>query len=204
MPILKTIKSIGLVGLYGRVRDEFFPARDAFDKEHGCDTGGIVHPRRLRVNGKRYQAADPKIFQEAMAHIPGDKSHFAFVDLGCGKGRALILASQYGFENIVGVEQSPKLAAVASRNLKLLDVDAEIVTGDASKFAFPSGPLVCFMYNPFGPAVIRTVCEKLQRRVGPLYVVYVNPMHSEALQNSLALEKVGNGFQYEVWRKVNL
>jgi predicted RNA methylase len=41
-----------------------------------------------------------------------------FVDIGSGKGRALIIAAEYAFKRIIGVEYSPSLATICRRNLE--------------------------------------------------------------------------------------
>lgn len=41
-----------------------------------------------------------------------------FLDYGSGKGRALIMAAQYPFRRILGVEFSPQLSLIASQNIE--------------------------------------------------------------------------------------
>ena len=43
-----------------------------------------------------------------------------FVDIGCGKGRVLIIAATFGFKNVKGIEFSPKLRAFAKKNIKIV------------------------------------------------------------------------------------
>ena len=40
---------------------------------------------------------------------------FAFIDIGSGKGRALLLASQYPFQRILGIELLAELASRGER-----------------------------------------------------------------------------------------
>jgi hypothetical protein len=42
-----------------------------------------------------------------------DPSQFAFVDLGCGKCRTLILAAEHGFRPVIGVELDLPLTGIA-------------------------------------------------------------------------------------------
>jgi len=44
-----------------------------------------------------------------MQAMPIDLSKFTFIDLGAGKGRALLMASDYLFQKIIGVEFMPEL-----------------------------------------------------------------------------------------------
>src|SRR5579872_6214005 len=99
-----------------RLREEFYPERHPFDILTGCDTSGMIHRRRLGPDATDYQPVDPDVFRATMAHIEEDFSQFTFVDIGCGKGRALLLADDFNFARIVGVDFSKRLIRIASRN----------------------------------------------------------------------------------------
>ena len=109
---------------------------------------------------------------------------FAFVDLGSGKGRALLVASEFPFAKIVGVELSSELHAIAEKNIELYRPplqpcrNIELRRENAAAFVFPSVPLVLFMFNPFGEETIRRVLENLalSLRTAPraAFFVYVH------------------------------
>jgi len=152
-----------------------------FDATFRTKTGGTVGVWRLRLGsrsklGNRYQPVDPRAFNRAMNLLQIDFKRFTFVDLGCGKGRALLLASQYGFKRIIGVEYSPALLGIAAKNVATIKKDIEIVHEDASKYIFPKEPLVVFLFDPFRGDVLRetilNLCASLNQEEG--YVVYVN------------------------------
>jgi predicted RNA methylase len=131
---------------------------------------------RKRLNGKDsedYEAVSPTLFARAISYVPRD----TFIDLGCGKGRALILAHEAGFQQLIGVEISPKLAKTAVRNLRKLKIDAEILQADAASFRLPDEPVVVFLYNPFGTSTMHAVIEKLLNHRHAVHVIYVNPKH---------------------------
>jgi SAM-dependent methyltransferase len=182
------------MGILERVRQELFPPKDEFDRIHGTNTSGITSLRRLRIaspnkaEGVRHQAVDPDLFRKGVKRVPGPAG-FAFVDLGCGKGRGLLLAALEGFENLTGVEFSPALARVARKNLKKMRLRGEVVVGDAATYVFRDEPTVVYMYNPFGKTVLRGVVEQIRRVRAPLYVVYVNPVHAEQFDGFEAVMK---------------
>jgi len=99
---------------------------DGFDRRHGTDTGGTIPLQRLGIRhssakfGVRYQAIGAGVFREALRSLPPglEARNFTFVDLGCGKGRALLLARDFGFKQIVGLELSAVLAEAARANLE--------------------------------------------------------------------------------------
>jgi SAM-dependent methyltransferase len=131
--------------------------RDArFDAEHGVDTTPgdairnltIESPNRLHSFG--HIASQPEEFARSMRALPIRYEDFAFVDLGSGKGRALLLALKYPFRERIGVEFALELYDVAQTNLRGQAV--KLVHGDAAR---------------------------LRSHPSTLYVVYVNPFHLE-------------------------
>ena len=85
-----------------------------FDWEHRVNTmsGGVGWRERLLGElHSLYQPTEPAAFHEMMqtlrniAHL--DFSEFVFLDLGSGKGRTLMMASDYPFQRIIGVELLP-------------------------------------------------------------------------------------------------
>lgn len=113
-----------------------------------------------------------------------------FVDLGCGKGRALYSACWYPFRKVIGVELDPQMASVARRNMarargprSLRTV--QIVDGDARFVELPDNLRVAFLFNPFRGTVFRTVAERLKnhadKRRSPLRVIYANPTEGGTL-----------------------
>ena len=106
-----------------------------------------------------------------------------FLDLGCGKGRALIVAQEAGFGQVVGVELAEKLARQAERNMKKLKFkNVRVINGDACETQFDAPNLVLYMFNPFGSEIVRHVAANLQNaKEPPLYIIYGNPFHAEPI-----------------------
>lgn len=146
-----------------------------FDREFGTRTSGKVVLRRLRIpsrnksEGVDYEPVDPVTFAQAMQYVSPDGT---FIDLGCGKGRGLILAHRAGFRKLIGIEFSRALAKVARKNLSALGIHAEIVECDATAFQFPQENCVVYLYNPFGRSVVHEIVPKLRG-----IVIYINPVH---------------------------
>ncbi|HET9086661.1 MAG TPA: class I SAM-dependent methyltransferase, partial [Acidobacteriaceae bacterium] len=90
-----------------------------FDTLHGVDTSGLIwgedlkssHPDTYWASG--YYAISPSVFWKAMERLNLPWERFTFIDVGCGKGRALLLAQRYRFHQLVGLEISPELAQIA-------------------------------------------------------------------------------------------
>lgn len=159
-----------------------------FDAALGVETGGITQLKRLDVVGDAHDgvahiASDPEEFTSAMNALDIDHSRFTFVDLGAGKGRALLLAAKYGFQHIVGVEFARELVEVAKRNVHAAGAAVlartRVVQQDAAKFELPHDPIVLFLYNPFGSKTMAAVAQRARasfdRHRRPFHVVYVVP-----------------------------
>jgi len=139
------------------------------------------------------------VLRERIVALGIDFPQYTFIDLGCGKGRALLIAAQFPFRQVRGVEFAPDLHAVAEKNVaekniaekniavsrgprRCRDVRADLA--DAAEYPVPDGLLVVFLYNSFGGAVMDRVLANLTRshREQPrdIWVIYWNP-REEAL-----------------------
>lgn len=163
----------------------------AFDAYYGTETAGEERLENLgiaagdvaRGNG-RYRPVWSDVFHQALAALGLDCERFTFVDYGSGKGKALLLASDYPFEEILGVEYSPELHRIAEQNIERYRgreqrcQQLRSVCIDALRFEPPQKPLVCFFFNPFDDDTMRAVIERLVRSARAfrreIYVVYTN------------------------------
>lgn len=176
----------------------------SFDRVHGVTTAGRVPVERLVKRGEltwpetsEYQPVPAALFRAALAAVPETARAGAFVDLGCGKGRALVMAAEAGFRHVRGVDLARKLAcqaelnaeAVASRLGVALDWRVEVL--DAAERGFEPDETCVFLFHPFGRLVLRRVLGRLVHSLAlhprPLAVVYVNPQHREVLAECAAL-----------------
>ncbi len=181
-----------------------------FDLERGVDTTrahvSLLAQLKAGLLGSRYFPTDPYLFDEMMGELKLDVSGFTFIDLGCGKGRALLLASDYPFAKIVGVELVPEWAEAAREivagynNEKQQCREFEIVSGDARDYEFPPGPLFVYLFNPFPETVLAAVLGNLQRAESAVYIAYRLPELETVLSRTPWLEKVMGTEQWVVWR----
>jgi SAM-dependent methyltransferase len=181
-------------------------------------TSGAVNwrDRLLGVFHSPYQPTEPDLFREMITALQQgaglDFSHFTFIDLGSGKGRTLLLASEYPFQRIVGVELLPSLQRIAQQNLARYASDSqkcfvmESQCADATTFAFPKSPIVLFLFNPFPESGLRRVltglAESLDELPRPAYVLYHNPQLEHVLQECRHLRKIRGTHQYSIFEAV--
>jgi SAM-dependent methyltransferase len=184
-----------------------------YDWEHRVNTtSGTVgwRERLLGVFHSTYQPTDPAMFREMMGALPIRFEQFTFVDLGSGKGRTLLLASEYPFLRIVGVEILPELHRAAEDNICAYQhatgcggqIDA--IRADACEFDLPETPLVVYLFNPLPEAglrrVIGTLEVSLMKAPRQIWIVYHNPVLDAVVSGSQMLESVGRAGQYSVYR----
>ncbi len=166
-----------------------------FDREHGVTTQALLFLGELGTErGEAYAHAthyEPVPIADFRALVRRvDKEAICastFVDVGAGMGRAMLLARQYPFKQIVGIELSPHLAEVARENLARghgFDVacrDVRLIRADARKRRMPRGELVVFLYNPFDAEALDAVLDRIAERRDPrsVWLLYHTPVHGD-------------------------
>ena len=172
-----------------------------FDAAMGVDTSGFI-PGEVLENGSpsdfyttAYYGISPSSLEEAIRHVPGDPEVMTFVDLGCGKGRALLVAAKFGFREIVGVELSPELCRVAEKNTAG-EPRVRVLEADATEVKYPDGPLLLFLYHPFLAPVLIRVMKNLGKQISQdrreVYVLYANPSYPKVMARFQFLTEVWN------------
>ena len=175
-----------------------------FDQRFGTLTEGQVYPWQLAqpdltaATSERhpYEATPAWLVRRTLEALPIDPRDFVFVDLGAGKGRALMIASDFGFSKLVGIEISSAFCNAAATNMNRYysamgqPLPYTLRCMNAADYDFEEAPLVVFLFNPFGKKTLNAVLAKLeaslQRRPRAAYVIYLNPRFEKAL-HALAL-----------------
>jgi predicted RNA methylase len=191
----------------------------AYDKRTGVDTAadqpGLEFPDGVTFGDAVYYARVPRrAFAKMMSELPVAPADFTFIDLGCGKGAALLLALDHGFRSLVGVELNDRLASIAEQNLERFTAAGnyraavEIIRGDVVHFQFPeNAPSVVYLYNPFGAATLGAVLDNLENslRRAPrnLVVAYYSPAHRGQLDERVFLERIpGRTRKWAIYRAI--
>ncbi len=187
-----------------------------YDWERRVNTTSAAVSWRDRLLGafhSPYQPTEAGLFHEMIAELSQqagfDFREFTFVDLGSGKGRTLLMSSDYPFRRIVGVELLPSLHSIARENLRQYRNEkqrcfaVEAICADAAEFSFPGEPLVLYLFNPFPEAGLRKVIGNLQSSLSghprTVYVLYHNPLMEHVLVESAGLKKIFETHQYSVF-----
>ena len=169
-----------------------------FDREYGVTTHAVLWVTDLDpdavgdagAHATHYEAVPVADFRELFKLVPKDAiTRSTFVDVGAGMGRALILAAEHPFKQIVGIEVSPALYEVAKENLamarkhKLACHDVRLVRDDARIAHYPPGDLVVFLFNPFDAQALRTTLASIadRRDPGTTWLLYHTPVERVVL-----------------------
>jgi SAM-dependent methyltransferase len=184
-----------------------------YDWDHRVDTTGATVGWRDRLLGllhSPYQPTDPALFQEMMSKLEIDFRQFIFIDIGSGKGRVLLMAADYPFRRIIGVELLPELHRIAQENIRNYKSDSqrcftvESICGDALDFVFPAEPMVIYLFNPLPESRLFTALAKLERSVKQnpraVFVLYHNPLLEHLLTASKWLSRISGTQQYSLYQ----
>ena len=161
-----------------KVGDGF--TRHPFDEEFGVRTSGLVAGRHLKSghlhdrHATAYFGVAPSVFHALVRRWQRSRpaaamEEFSFIDVGAGMGRAVLLAAELPFRQVVGVELNPTLARIARRNLAVWRASGrarapmKMICGDAVEFPLPAGPCLAFLFNPFGAPVMRRLLTAWSR-----------------------------------------
>jgi predicted RNA methylase len=172
---------------------------DPFDQKHGTDTSGTRNIASLDVVDSpvalyavQYQPSSAQLVRDQLDKLDIDSAEFTFIDFGSGKGRVLLIAAEYPFREIIGIEFSRELHEIALRNISrsrrplTREIRVRSINVNAAEVELPRGDLVCFFNNPFGPPVISRVAERLVKhhrdRGCRILVIYVDPRHRDVFE----------------------
>ena len=168
---------------------------EGFDATHGVDTSefSLIDsqlPGEWLVEAVRYEPAHVGVLHHIFRSLPFRHEDYHLVDLGCGKGRTLLIGAEYPFRAITGIELSPISVQIAANNLSrarrlvpkctVVDVRQE----NAVDFTIPEGNLFVTLYNPFLGKTFQQCIEHLHRAAlaepaRQIWLAYINPWFCE-------------------------
>ncbi len=173
-----------------------------FDRLHGTSTGSLIPGEHLATGHRHdrhntaYHGVAPSLFGKLLSRWQALAAHplqrTAFLDIGAGKGRAMLLAAELPFRRIVGVELHPGLVATAQLNMAIWQAahtgpPMRLEQGDVMRMRVPVGPCLAFLFNPFDIILMDRWLTRLKHqfrnRPGQLDLLYVNDEQRRLLQD---------------------
>jgi SAM-dependent methyltransferase len=199
-----------------RVKEGFL--RHPFDEAAGVRTSGLVSGRHLAAghahdrHNTAYYGVAPSIFRELILRWRDTPpaapiEDYSFIDFGAGMGRAMLLAAELPFREVVGVELNADLVRIAKKNLtawkasKRARCPIGILMQDATEFEFPENPCLAFLFNPFSGTVLRRLNKRIEaafrERPGELDLLYVNHEFEAVLAEHRGFAQLWSGDVYK-------
>jgi SAM-dependent methyltransferase len=177
------------------------------DRRFGVSTSGKLSLSVLNIDsdnkaaGTAYEPTAPPVFSEMIAALPQKIIPRAtFIDIGCGRGRVLLMAAEHGFRKIIGIDFAADLCLTASGNVEQYrrcsnnSAAISIEQRDASTYDIPNEPGVLFLYNPFNESVMRSFVTNVERSLSQhpreFYVIYHMPLWSKVWDASPIFSKL--------------
>lgn len=173
-----------------------------FDRLNGTSTGSLIPGEQLTTGHRHdrhntaYHGVAPSLFRKLLARWQSLAVHpierTAFLDIGGGKGRAMLMATELPFRRIVGVELHPGLAECARANIELWQAShtgshMRLEEGDAMRMRIPAGPCLAFLFNPFDiilmDRLLTRFMHQFRDRHGELDLLYVNDEQRRLIQD---------------------
>ena len=214
--VLGFLKAIGNLGKYLNWRYQTH-LEFQFDRKNNIDTlqtNSSYFDIAQSENTKfavPYEPIQQDIFKDIITKVHIDYCRYSFIDLGSGKGRALLFASDYQFKNIIGVEFSEELHNIAERNISNFITKNqknnafELKCMDVIDYEFPLTNIVVFLYNPFFGEVMETVVNKitnfLTNNEYDLIILYRNPQCANFFDTHLLLTRLHSSKSFNIYRR---
>jgi SAM-dependent methyltransferase len=165
------------------------------EKKYGITTTGADTLLALEKKGidtehaTIYMPVSYTLLEEIFEQVPvTPDSHF--LDIGCGKGRAMCVAADNGFSKVTGIDFSKEFCTAAEKNLsitkqKFPELQYKVYNNDAFYFEIPTDVDCIFMFNPFDDVIMSGVAENIlesfEQHPRTIILIYVNPLYKEEL-----------------------
>lgn len=198
--IERIFRSLHRDGLFETLKSAARTFHDCrFDWKYGTDTLRRVEVNEFdtescnKVHAKFYQATRIRPLMKLVGEL-GLPKNGVFVDIGCGKGRVLLIAAQLGFKRVVGIEFCARLCQVARKNADIFTAKVpasspiEVIESDVTNVDFKGDENIFFLYNPFDAAVLEQALANITNSIlkipRDIWLIYNNPVHHEMVQSN--------------------
>lgn len=166
-----------------------------FDLTHGTDTMSWVSLKDLKINsdnksrGVNYQPSRIVPLKMLLKKLNIHQGN-TLVDIGCGKGRVLLIGADLGFKECRGIEFAEHLCEIAKKNIKCFsknnNAKIKIINIDAVKYIFKKDESVFFMFHPFDSKVMDIIMNNINKSIKEynrdIYIIYSNPVYQDVIE----------------------
>jgi cyclopropane fatty-acyl-phospholipid synthase-like methyltransferase len=171
--------------------------------KYGSNTFIPVELKNLTITSgdvkkaSRYEAVSFYMLEQLFTAFRKISGETSIIDLGCGKGRMMMVAAHYGFVNITGIDFAKEVCEQAVANMKIKEkefpeIKWKVINQNVEDYTIRPEDSVFFMFNPFKPQVLKKFLKKLdvscKQFPRTTYFIYASPQHQkELLDNGYAI-----------------
>ncbi|MDE2603914.1 MAG: methyltransferase domain-containing protein [Bradyrhizobium sp.] len=161
-----------------------------YERRYGVRTSGKLILDKHDAENVCYAPMNWRQFRSTLRHdTVTDRD--VFLDIGSGKGRAVLMAAiGYPFARVIGVELIKEFHDIAERNLLAVSrrcraAKVELICADLRDYQIPDDVTVVYMNNPVRGAIFKHVLssmtDSMKRRPRRMRWIYFNPLEEEAI-----------------------
>lgn len=148
----------------------------SFDRKYGTRTSGVFYLQELDIDSDNvhhgvYYESTPtnKMFLEILNSLDIRYEDFAYYAFGSGMGRTLLLASNFPFREVVGIEFSERLHRRAVENIRIYRDSGQRCSSITS---------LCLDATQSVLANIQRACAEHPRQI---VLIYYNPLSADLI-----------------------
>lgn len=193
--------------------DHYYDYKYNLDTYSWVSNDELTQENETATHASAYQAVKVLSLRQLLKTLRLNKD-VVFVDIGSGKGRILLIASEFGYMEARGIELSKKLCDVAEQNLinyqtKIkTSTQIKIINADASEYKISADENIFFLYNPFDEHIMRKVLDNIslshQENDREILLIYAYPVKSDVVESYKNIRKINDyyfwSFQYSIYK----
>jgi SAM-dependent methyltransferase len=199
------------VKLWGFVSEHVYDLRNGTDTCRCSALESLTIAGENKTRGTHYEPTRMlplrKLFRLIEPLLPDNR---VLLDLGCGKGRVLLVSSEFRFDSVRGVEFAQELCEIARRNWAVFrrangpKPACEVIEADVTLYPLRHDETVFFMGNPFDDVILQKVLDNIVASVRShprkVLIIYSNPMFAQAIdqRNEFKLLRTHEIWSYNV------
>ena len=175
-------------GWFSRIYQEF--SNFIYDLINGVETRkmvlGNINPDS---NHNDYTTSHTKTVIKSLNFVEDtllNLEPYDFIDIGCGKGKTLLLAENYPFKKIIGYEINNEIFDVLIKNINTKKSNRFVLHNSDLNFEDINDHSVLYFYNTFQEPLTAKFFKYLEdaHHLENIVLIYVNALYSDYLDNS--------------------
>jgi SAM-dependent methyltransferase len=167
--------------------------------KYGANTFAPVELKNLTIvdgdlkKASRYEAVSFYMLEHLFTAFRKLSGNTSIVDLGCGKGRVMMVAAHFGFNRMTGIDFAKEVCEEAKANMAKKEkqfpgISWKVINQNVENYDITPDDSVFFMFNPFDYSVLKNFLRKLDISCDEFprstYFLYASPQHDRLLLNN--------------------